>query len=82
MFKVYKMEICAICLHFSVKLQQPQILSRETNQSSQGKDHNLDILSVTFFFLNGNGCMIVLEAGEWGRFGWIVNLALGLLGDE
>lgn len=23
--------------------------------------------------------MIVLEAGEWGRFGWMVNLAVGLL---
>lgn len=38
----------------------------------------LDISSVTVL-TNGNGCMIGLEAGEWGRLGCMVNLAVGLL---
>lgn len=43
MFKVYTMDIWAIFLHFPVKLRQSQILHRETNQSSRGRDRNFDI---------------------------------------
>lgn len=55
----------------------PDITQR--NKSERTRDRTQCDISSVPFFENRNGCVIVLEAGQWSRFGWMVNLAVGLL---